>query len=203
MKNNNYFLVKTIITCLIFILILSIYFSFIFLKNNKTKTLFDKKLVFENSFSLIDHNGNIFSETNLFEKPSIVFFGFTHCPEICPTTLYDISRWKEIIGENSKQLNTFFITLDPKRDTQNLLKNYLSNFDNIIGITGKENEIIQFSKSWGVYRKIISNNNNYSLDHTATIFLIDKKKRLQGTISFGENDKIAIKKINNLLKTKL
>ena len=203
MKNNPSFLIKTLITCLVLIFVLSIYFSFMFLKNNKTKEIFDKTIVFENSFSLIDHNGNNFSELNLFEKPSILFFGFTNCPEICPTTLYDISRWKEIIGEKSKKLNTFFVTLDPKRDTQNLLKNYLSNFDNIIGITGKENEIIQFSKSWGVYRKIISHNNNYSLDHTATIFLIDKKKRLQGTISFGENDKIAIKKINNLLKTKL
>tara|TARA_S200000501_G_scaffold273888_1_gene257522 strand:+ start:3885 stop:4367 length:483 start_codon:yes stop_codon:yes gene_type:complete len=158
-------------------------------------------LPFENSFSLIDHNGNEFNKKSFSKNPSLVFFGFTHCPEVCPTTLYDIARWKELVGENAINLQTYFVTLDPNRDNQKILKDYVSNFRNIKGVTGSDIDIINFSKSWGIYRKIIpTEENNYSLDHTATIFLVDKKLNLRGTISFGENEENAVDKINNLLE---
>ena len=198
MKNFASYSIITLIVFFLFICFFCIYFL-IFFKN--THTIVQKTLPFENSFSLIDHNGNKFNKKSFSKNPSLVFFGFTHCPEVCPTTLYDISRWKELVGENAINLQTYFVTLDPNRDNQKILKDYLSNFRNIKGVTGSEIDIINFSKSWGIYRKIIpTEENNYSLDHTATIFLVDKKLNLRGTISFGENEENAVDKINNLLE---
>ena len=198
MKNFASYSFITLIVFFLFICFFCIYFL-IFFKN--THTIVQKTLPFENSFSLIDHNGNEFNKKSFSKNPSLVFFGFTHCPEVCPTTLYDISRWKELVGENAINLQTYFVTLDPNRDNQKVLKDYVSNFRNIKGVTGSEIDIINFSKSWGIYRKIIpTEENNYSLDHTATIFLVDKKLNLRGTISFGENEENAVDKINNLLE---
>ena len=198
MKNFASYSIITLIVFFLFICFFCIYFL-IFFKN--THTIVQKTLPFENSFSLIDHNGNEFNKKSFSKNPSLVFFGFTHCPEVCPTTLYDISRWKELVGENAINLQTYFVTLDPNRDNQKVLKDYVSNFRNIKGVTGSEIDIINFSKSWGIYRKIIpTEENNYSLDHTATIFLVDKKLNLRGTISFGENEENAVDKINNLLE---
>ena len=198
MKNFASYSIITLIVFFLFICFFCIYFL-IFFKN--THTIVQKTLPFENSFSLIDHNGNEFNKKSFSKNPSLVFFGFTHCPEVCPTTLYDIARWKELVGENAINLQTFFVTLDPNRDNQKILKDYLSNFRNIKGVTGSDIDIINFSKSWGIYRKIIpTEENNYSLDHTATIFLVDKKLNLRGTISFGENEENAVDKINNLLE---
>ena len=198
MKNFASYSIISLIVFFLFICFFCIYFL-IFFKN--THTIVQKTLPFENSFSLIDHNGNEFNKKSFSKNPSLVFFGFTHCPEVCPTTLYDISRWKELVGENAINLQTYFVTLDPNRDNQKILKDYVSNFRNIKGVTGSEIDIINFSKSWGIYRKIIPiEENNYSLDHTATIFLVDKKLNLRGTISFGENEENAVDKINNLLE---
>ena len=198
MKNFASYSIITLIVFFLFICFFCIYFL-IFFKN--THTIVQKTLPFENSFSLIDHNGNKFNKKSFSKNPSLVFFGFTHCPEVCPTTLYDIARWKELVGENAINLQTYFVTLDPNRDNQKILKDYVSNFRNIKGVTGSDIDIINFSKSWGIYRKIIPiEENNYSLDHTATIFLVDKKLNLRGTISFGENEENAVDKINNLLE---
>ena len=200
MRNFASYSIIAFIVFFLMLCFLSIYFLIFF---NDTTTIVKKKLPFENSFSLTDHNGNRFNEESFSKHLSLVFFGFTHCPEVCPTTLYDISRWTELIGEDSFNLKTYFVTLDPNRDNQEILKDYLSNFRNITGVTGSEIDIVNFAKSWGIYRKVIQNDgNNYSLDHTATIFLVDKKLHLRGTISFGENEESAVDKINNLLKFK-
>ena len=124
-KNNK--IIFFIITLFI-ILALSVSYLFFLLQNSaNTQKSFQKKFVIEEAFSLADHNNNKISEKSLLGHPSIIFFGFTHCPEICPTTLYDISRWKSIIGKSADIIKTYFITLDPRRDTQLVLKNYLSN----------------------------------------------------------------------------
>jgi len=200
-KNNK--IIFFIITLFI-ILALSVSYLFFLLQNSaNTQKSFQKKFVIHETFYLSDHNNNKISEKSLLGHPSIIFFGFTHCPEICPTTLYDISRWKSIIGKSADIIKTYFITLDPRRDTQLVLKNYLSNFDNVLGITGEEIQIINFAKSWGIYRKVVPvDNTEYSLDHTATIFLINENSTLNGTIAFGENEEVAVQKIKNLIQTK-
>ncbi len=103
---------------------------------------------------------------------------------------------------SSKDIQTIFITLDPQRDTVGLMSEYLSNFNEIfLGLTGDENDIIQLSKSWGIYRKIVPiDTQDYSLDHTSTIFLINKNSSLGGTIAFREASEVAIAKIKNLIE---
>ena len=120
----------SLLIILIIILATSIYYFWFFLpKDNVVRNAFQNERTFGNTFSLIDHNNNNVNESIFSKNPSIVFFGFTHCPEICPTTLHDISRWKNKIGEPSNKISTIFFTLDPKRDTHSVLKDYLSNFD--------------------------------------------------------------------------
>ena len=157
---------------------------------------------FEEPFHLISHNGEKITEKIFQTKPSILFFGFTNCPEVCPTTLYDISSWISELSLSSEQIQVLFVTLDPNRDTVTKLNDYLSNFDEtFLGITGDEKEILNLSKAWGIYRKIIPTDNlDYSIDHTSTIFLINKNRTLKGTIAFREAPEVAIKKIQNLVE---
>ena len=151
---------------------------------------------------LIDHNGHPFNKTTLKNKPSLLFFGFTNCPEICPTTLANLSEITKEVNSSVDAINIIFVTLDPKRDNKEHLKDYVQYFDrNIIGITGDKNEIKKFAKNWGVfYETVKTSNNNYTLNHTATVFMIDELGNFRGTISWGENETSVIQKITNLRK---
>ncbi|MEW7007436.1 SCO family protein [Lentilitoribacter sp. EG35] len=153
-------------------------------------------------FDLIDHNGNAITEAVLSGKPSAVFFGFTHCPEVCPTTLYELSGWLDALGEDGKDINSFFITVDPERDSPEVMKSYVENFtDRIIGITGNPDEIFKLAKSWHVYwKKVPLDDGDYTLDHTASIFLVDAKGNFKSTIAFRENGETAMQKLRNLVK---
>lgn len=152
--------------------------------------------------NLIDHNGQAFKSTTLKNKPSLLFFGFTNCPEICPTTLADLSQIIKEVTLNDDSINIIFVTLDPKRDNKEHLKDYIQYFDgNIIGVTGNKIEIKEFADNWGVfYETVKTTNNNYTLNHTTTIFMIDALGNFRGTIAWGENESSIIQKINNLRK---
>ena len=154
------------------------------------------------SIQLKDHNGFKFNFKSLKGQPSLLFFGFTHCPEICPTTLGHLSEITENLKNKITQTNIIFVTLDPKRDTQKHLKEYILYFNkNVIGVTGKIKQIKDFAKNWGVFFEQISNSkDSYTLNHTATVFLLDKNGNFKGTISWGENEKSMIQKIVNLSK---
>jgi protein SCO1/2 len=105
-------------------------------------------------FKLIDHNGDTITEEAFSGKPTAVFFGFTHCPEVCPTTLYELAGWLEALGANGKEINSYFITIDPERDTPQVMKSYVQNFtDRIVGITGSPKDVLKLAKSWHVYWK--------------------------------------------------
>lgn len=153
-----------------------------------------------NSLNLIDHKGYSFKASSLKQQPSLIFFGFTHCPEVCPTTLGELS---EIIGDLKNKItptNIIFVTLDPKRDTQNHLNEYLNNFnDDIIGVTGSLEDLKILGDNWGVYyEKVSLKNNDYTLNHTATVFMIDKDGNYRGTIAWGENQNSIAQKITKL-----
>jgi len=154
------------------------------------------------SIQLKDHNGFKFNFKSLKGQPSLLFFGFTHCPEICPTTLGHLSEITENLKNKITQTNIIFVTLDPKRDTQKHLKEYIQYFNrNVIGVTGKIKQIKDFAKNWGVFFEQISNSkDSYTLNHTATVFMLDKNGNFKGTISWGENEKSMIQKIVNLSK---
>ena len=136
------------------------------------------------------------------DTPTLLFFGFTHCPEVCPTTLSNLLNNIELLEKNKKNYRVLFVTLDPERDTINNLNDYLQNFNSsVIGLTGELNEINKFAKNWNIYWEKVSEGDDYTINHTATVFMINKKGNFAGTIAWGESDKsikLKLKKLFNL-----
>ena len=130
------------------------------------------------SFALIDHDGKAITNRDLIGKPHLVFFGFTHCPDVCPTALMEISRVFETLGPD-KKVGALFVTVDPERDDAATMKDYVSNFDpRIVGVTGPRDSINAALKSFRVYsRKVPGEGENYSMDHSAVVYLMDKQGR--------------------------
>ena len=128
-------------------------------------------------FRLTDHNGKPITNEDLKGRPFLVFFGFTHCPDICPTTLFEMSEIMRRISPGPKTPRALFVTVDPERDTPEKLKDYLSSFDQqIIGVTGAPEAMAQMLKSYRVYaRKVPTEGDGYTMDHTALIYLMDKE----------------------------
>jgi protein SCO1/2 len=127
------------------------------------------------NFNLISQNGAPVSEKDFFGKPHIIFFGYTHCQDICPATLLQISDILRELGNEAK-IDAIFVTVDPDRDTPEVLKDYLSNFDpRITGLSGDRKSIEKALASFHIYSKVVSNKyDGYSVNHTNVVFLIDK-----------------------------
>ena len=196
--NKKSILLVTIIVSFVIILIATFMFAEHLSRQNTPKKISD---ILKN-INLIDHNGIEFNKASLNEKPSLLFFGFTHCPEICPTTLSQLSEITENLQNPIDLTNIVFITLDPKRDTQDHLKEYIQYFNkNVIAITGQINEIKKLADNWNVFFETIgSSKENYNINHTATVFMLDRTGVFRGTIAWGENEETVIKKIINLNK---
>jgi protein SCO1/2 len=127
-------------------------------------------------FNLTDQNGKPVTDKDLKGHPTLVFFGFTHCPEVCPTTLFDISEVLNKLGPDAAKVNAVFITVDPERDTPAALKDYLSSFNpRLIGIGGDAQELATVAKEYRVYyKKVPLKDGDYTMDHTAIVYLMDK-----------------------------
>ena len=153
------------------------------------------------SFELIDSNGNKITEAAFVGSPTVLFFGFTHCPTVCPLALHRLSLLIEKLGKDQNKLKAYFITLDPKRDTWKVLNKYLTGFNNrIIGITGESEKIKILAKSWGIYsKKVPLDGDNYSIDHTALIFLLKNNGNFLKTIDFEDDFELSLKEIKKLL----
>src|SRR5690348_1668688 len=128
-------------------------------------------------FHLEDQNGKPLSDADVKGKPFLVFFGYTHCPDVCPTTLFDMSEVFRKLGPDADRAAGLFITVDPERDTAEAMKNYLSSFDpHLRGLTGDEAAIEGTAKAYRVYfRKVPSPDGNYTMDHTGLVYLMDKQ----------------------------
>jgi protein SCO1/2 len=126
-------------------------------------------------FRLIDQDGRAVSERDFAGEPYLVFFGFTHCPDVCPTTLMEVSDVLDKLGGDAR-IGALFITVDPERDTPAELKEYLSSFNpRFKGLTGDSAAIAQVAKSYRVYlKKVPLDNGDYTMDHTALVYLMDK-----------------------------
>ena len=151
-------------------------------------------------FSLVDQSGGEITEAAFRGHPSAVFFGFTHCPEICPTTLFEMDSWLKALGDEGKDIRAFFVTVDPERDTPEVLDAYVSNVsDRITAITGSPEEIAAMAKSFGIFvRKVDLGNDDYTMDHTASVLLLDETGDLFGTIAYGEDAETAVAKLKRL-----
>ena len=168
-------------------------------KNFQTQYSSEAKL--GSSFKLIDSNGNKITEAAFVGSPTVLFFGFTHCPTVCPLALHRLSLLIEKLGKDQNKLKAYFITLDPERDTWKVLNKYLTGFNNrIIGITGESEKIKILAKSWGIYsKKVPLDGDNYSIDHTALIFLLKSNGNFLKTIDFEDDFELSLKEIKKLL----
>lgn len=153
------------------------------------------------SYALVDQNGKAIDQTMFQGHPSALFFGFTHCPEVCPTTMAEMAGWFEALGDEGKDLNAYFVSIDPERDTPAVLGDYVSWVsDRITGVTGTPDEIAKIAKAWGVYyAQVPLEEGGYTMDHTASVFLLDSKGEFQGTIAYREDNKTALGKLRNLI----
>jgi protein SCO1/2 len=130
-------------------------------------------------FRLTDQTGAAVTEKNLQGKPSIVFFGFTHCPDVCPTALFEMSEVLRALGKDAGRVNAYFVSVDPERDTPEAMKMYLQSFDpNLKGLTGDAEQVKQMTTAYRVYaKKVPLKDGDYTMDHTALIYLMDKNGR--------------------------
>ena len=128
-------------------------------------------------FRLTDQNGKTVTDADFKGHPMLVFFGFTNCPEVCPTTLFDISEVLNKLGPDTDKVNALFITVDPERDPPEKLKDYLSSFNpRLIGLGGDPAALAAVAKAYRVYyKKVPQDNGNYTMDHTAIVYLMDKQ----------------------------
>ena len=130
-------------------------------------------------FKLVDQNAQPITDQDLKGRPFLVFFGFTHCPDICPTTLFEVSEIFRALGPQEKGVRALFVTVDPERDTPAVLKDYLASFDpRVVGVTGDPAAIQAVERSYRVYAKRVPlDGGNYTMDHTALVYLMDKDGR--------------------------
>ncbi len=153
-------------------------------------------------FTLTDTNGQTVTEAALNGHPSALFFGYTFCPDVCPTTLSDITVWLQDLGADADRLKVYFITVDPERDTREQMAAYLEAFDpRIIGLTGSRAAIDQIIKDYRVYARKVPGTgaDDYTMDHTASIYLLDAKAQFFGTVDYQEKDDTALAKLRRLI----
>jgi len=152
-------------------------------------------------FSLIDQNGDTVTDQTLLGKPTVMFFGFTHCPEVCPTTLYEMSLVLEKLGADAGRINTLFVSVDPERDTREALADYLGSFDtHIRALTGPLGEVQRMARAYRVYfRKVPMEGGDYSVDHTALVYLFDAKGRFVNPLNLKQEPEAAAAPIRQLL----
>ncbi|ULR45373.1 SCO family protein [Rhizobium sp. K102] len=157
-------------------------------------------------FTLVSQSGQPITEQALRGKPTALFFGFTHCPEVCPTTLFELNGWMDKVDPKGDKLQAYFVTVDPERDTPEIINEYVSNVSKrITGISGPPEKIAEVIKGFRVYAKKVpvdekDPNGDYTMDHTASVFLLDSAGRFSGTIAYGENPDTAVKKLENLVR---
>ncbi|NTC84019.1 SCO family protein [Agrobacterium tumefaciens] len=152
-------------------------------------------------FELVSHNGQVINNTVLKGKPYLAFFGFTHCPDICPTTLFELTDLMNELGPLADRFNVAFISVDPERDTQDMLKEYMTAFDSrIMALRGSPHQTEVALKAFAAYAKRVpTEGGNYTMDHTAGVYLMDANGAFKGTLDMHEPRETRLHKIRNLV----
>ena len=151
-------------------------------------------------FELTTQDGSRFVSTKLAGRPFALFFGFTQCPDICPTTLLELSNHLKTLGDAGARLAVVFVSVDPERDRPADLKAYLANFDaRIVGLTGTAAEIADIAKAYRAVYEKVPTSGGYTLNHTASVYLMDARGRFAGTLSYQESPAVQIEKLRRLL----
>jgi len=153
---------------------------------------------------LTDQDGNPFTLAQQKDKVSLIYFGYTTCPDLCPTTLNDFAIVKDELGEEAAKADFILVTFDPERDTETRLKEYLNFFDpDFIGLYGNDVQTQQFLQDYGVTIKRVEYPNSstgYLIDHTALIYVVDKEGRLRLTYPYGTDPLMIVEDVNYLVK---
>ena len=152
-------------------------------------------------FTMVDDAGNTVTEAAFKGKPTVMFFGFTHCPDVCPTTLFELAGLMKKLGPQADKLNYVFVSVDPERDTPEVLHDYIASFDSrIVGLTGTQDQMAMMAKEYRVYhKKVPTDDGGYTMDHTATVYLMSPDNDLAGTIDHQESEDVALQKLKNLI----
>ncbi len=152
-------------------------------------------------FELVSHRGQLIDNAVLKGKPYLAFFGFTHCPDICPTTLFELSDLMSELGPAASGFNVVFISVDPERDTQQLLSEYMTSFDpRILALRGTPEQTATAVKAFSAYsRKVPTGDGGYTMDHTAGVYMMDADGGFKGTLDMHESREVRLKKIRNLM----
>jgi len=155
---------------------LVLFSAVIFIVTGRTPTPIAMTSAVGGPFKLVDQNAKPITDQDMKGRPFLVFFGFTHCPDVCPTTLFDVSEVFRALGPDAKDVRALFITVDPERDTPAVLKDYLSSFDpRIVGVTGDDTAVASVEKAYRVYaKKVPLDGGGYTMDHTALVYLMNK-----------------------------
>jgi protein SCO1/2 len=153
------------------------------------------------SFRLEDQSGKPVTDQDMKGRPYLVFFGYTHCPDVCPATLFEISEVMKALGHDADRAGALFITVDPERDTPAVLKDYLSNFDpHLRGLTGDPAAVAAALKAYRVYaKKVPTDGGDYTMDHTAVVYLMDRDGRFVAPFNLKQTPAAAATQLRGYL----
>ncbi|ODT64907.1 MAG: hypothetical protein ABS75_33730 [Pelagibacterium sp. SCN 63-23] len=157
--------------------------------------------IYAKPFSLVDHNGAAVTEASYLGKPSAWFYGFTHCPDVCPTALAEMSAVLEALGPDSDKLQVVFVSVDPERDTPEVMRDYVDYFDpRIIGLTGELEQVTTMAKDRYIFfKKVPMEGGEYLMEHQASIQLVTSNGQFFGTLASEEGFDMRLRKVRRLI----
>jgi protein SCO1/2 len=152
-------------------------------------------------FQLTDQTGQTVTEKSLQGRPTLIFFGFTHCPDVCPTSLFEMSEVLRAMGPDADRVNAYFISVDPERDTPQAMKDYLSSFDpHLVGLTGDPEVMAKVTSEYRVYaKKVPLKDGDYTMDHTALVYLMDRDGRFVAPFNLKQTPEAAATELKRYL----
>lgn len=161
-----------------------------------------EEAIYARPFSLIDQNGAPVTQAVFLGKPSAWFYGFTHCPDVCPTALAEMSAILEALGPDAERLQVVFVSVDPERDTPEIMKDYVDYFDpRITGLTGELDQVTTMAKDRYIFfEKAPMEGGDYQMEHQASIQLVTSDGRFFGTLAAEEGFDVRLAKVRRLIE---
>ena len=142
------------------------------------------------AFNLLTQHGTLFTERDIAGMPTAIFFGFTFCPDICPTTLMELTNDLAALGADGDRIKVVFVSVDPERDTQAHLKEYMSSFDpRIVAVSGSPETIAAVARAYGAKYRKVPTSSGYTFDHTAAVFLLDREGETSAVLDAGNRSR--------------
>jgi len=157
---------------------------------------------FPGTLSLIDHTGKLRTLADYKGKVIVLFFGYTHCPDVCPTTMSDLRNVMKQLGDQSDQVQVLFVTVDPERDTQEVLSKFVPSFDKrFVGLRGNEEQTKETLKNYKIFMSKVEGKsaNDYSIDHSAGMYVFDKTGKIRVYFGYGQKINEMVSDIQKLL----